>query len=211
AKVSLEDKDDDEVTKIEVFTEDYENEDKDELDGIEIEKVTFDDSGDEKKGSITIKGKKYTIDEDEMDDMEVEITDGDSDIEDFENLYNAYDDGKKLKVDVVLDDGDIIEITGYVCYVTGRLVDFEDDELTIEGKDSETKASYTFEDPDDISMKDFTGKSFETLEDLIDWLKDQDEDDKLDLYDEQKFTLKFEVDEDGMIDSDITGKYEKDK
>ena len=207
AKLTLEDEDDDELTKIEVFTEDYENEDEDELDGIEVEEVKYND--DKGTGSIKLDGKKYNLDEDEIDDMEVEITDGDSEIDDFKGLYDAYDDNKKIKVDVVLDDGDVIEITGYVCYVSGRLVDYDDESLTIEGKDSGTEVTYEFEDPDDISMEDFTGKSFDTLEDLIEWLDDKDEDDDLDLTDEDYFKLQFEVDEDGMIDSDITGKYEK--
>lgn len=209
AKLTLEDEDEEDVTKIEVFTEDYENEDEDELDGIKVEEVKY--SRDKGTGSIKLDGKKYNLDEDEIDDMEVEITDGDSEIDDFKGLYDAYDDNKEIMVDVVLDDGDVIEITGYVCYVSGRLVSYDDESLTIEGKDSGTEVTYEFEKPNKISMKKFTGKSFETLEKLIEELDEMDEDDDLDLSDEDYFKLQFEVDEDGMIKGDISGKYEKDK
>ena len=207
AKVTMEEKGDDEVFKIEVFTEDYEGDEEDSLSKTVVEKVTYDKEDGE--GSITLNGKKYKTED--VTEVEIDIVDGDSTIEKWKDLYNAFDDNKKITVEAEVDGNEIVELKGYVSYVTGRLVDFDDDCLKIEGKDSGTDVEYNFEDPDKISMGDFTGKSFDTLEDLLEWLEKEDDDGDLDLGDEHKFTLKFNVDKDGNIDGAITGKFEKEK
>ena len=209
AKVTINTEDANEVTKIEVFTEDYEVADENNLKGVEVEEAKYNSS--KGTGFITLNGKKYALSEDEIDDMDVDIVDGDNEIDNFRGLYDAYDDDKKLKLDVVIDDGDVIKITGYVYYVSGRLVDYDEESLTIEGKDSGTQVTYEFDDAEDISMKKFTGKTFANLKELFAWLDEQDEKDKLDLDDKDYFKLQFEIDKNGEIDSDISGKYEKKK
>lgn len=205
AKLTLEKDEDEDLYKIEIFTEDYETDDKDELEDVVPSKVEYDSSEDE--GSITLDGKKYKVSD--VEDVEIEIKDGNDEVDDWESMYDIFDDNKKMTLNVKIEDGDIVEIKGYVNYVTGRLVGFDDDSLTIKGKDSDTKVSYEYSKPSKIEVS-ITGKDFETLEEMIEWLEAEDDDDDLDLNHDHNFSLKFNVNEDGAIEGDITGKFEKD-
>ena len=203
ATLTLEKDDDEDLYQIEIFTEDYKGE-KEELKNVSPSKVEYDRSEDD--GSITIDGKKYKVSD--VEDVEIEIKDGDEEIDTWEDMYNIYDDNKKMTLTLSMEDSDLVKIKGYVSYVTGRLTDFDDDTLTIEGKDSGAEASYTFTKPANIKVS-ISGKKFANLEEMVDWLTEEDDDGDLDLGHDHNFTLKFDVTDKGAIKGDITGKFEK--
>ena len=205
AKLTLEKDEDEDLYKIEIFTEGYESDDKDELKNVVPSKVEYTRSDD--KGTITLDGKKYKVND--VEDVEIEIVDGDNEVDDWEGMYDIYDDNKKMTLTVQIEDGDIVEITGYVNYVTGRLTGFDNDSLTIKGKDSDTKVNYEFSKPEKIKVS-LSGKDFSTLEEMLDWLETEDDDGDLDLNHDHNFTLKFDTDKNGAIKGSISGKFEKD-
>lgn len=183
--------DDDYVTKIVASTE--EDEDEEEVEG-EVDKVTWDDDDDE--GEITVDGDTYEAPDTE--DVEIKITDGSSEIDDWEGLYNAFKDKKVIEVTLTVDDDEVIEIEGKVTQAKGLLVGDSSNALKVEGKNSETQVKYKFDDDDaeDIDV-DIDGiKNVDNMEELIEWLDDYDYDDDI--------TVILKLDKNGYI-TDVTG------
>ena len=129
------------ATDIEVFTEDYDgsSRDSEEASGT-IDSVTFDEDDDE--AELKVDGDKYETTYQEK--VEVAITDGNGKIDTWEEMYYAYKDGKIMDVTLVIEDGDVVEITGSVTTTAGYLTNFSKDSLRIQGKKSDVVVKYTF-------------------------------------------------------------------
>ena len=185
----------------------------------EVDKVTFDEK--KEKGTITVDGDTYEVSE--TDYVDIEIEDGNTTIDNWKELFQAYEDGKTMEVTLDVDDDEVLEITGKVTKAKGRLNAFGDDYLTLKGKKSKVNVKYEFEVSDeddedeyeeetqemleDISV-DIDGLSYvENLYDFMEWLEEAKADKDLHLTGDDDFTLEFELDKDGYI-TEITGNYD---
>lgn len=166
------------VTKIVASTK---KSSSDESDG-KISSVTYDEKKD--KGTIKIGSKTY--DAPDTDDVDIDITDGTTNIDDWKELYDAYKDKKTIEVTVELDDDEVTKIKGKVTEVKGLMTSFSNSSLTIEGKYSDQSYKYKF-DNDKNQMKKIDVyidrmNNVDNIAELIDWLDDFDKkEDKLDL------------------------------
>lgn len=168
---------DDYVTKIVASTEE-ESEDEEEAEG-EIESVTWKEDKD--TGTLKVDGDTYKSSD--VEDVEINIIDGTSEIEDWEALYNAFKDKKVMDVTVVIENDEIVEIEGSVKEAKGVLTDWNDDSLEIEGNFSDNEFEYEFDEDnaDDIDV-DIDGSNMgniSDMEDLLEFLEDYDDDDEI--------------------------------
>ncbi|MBQ7758598.1 S-layer homology domain-containing protein [Anaerotignum sp.] len=201
--------DDDYITKIVASTEEEDAEE--EVEG-EVEKVEWDE--DEDEGSIKVDGDTY--DAPDTEDVEIEIQDGDTELDSWEELYYAFKDGKEIEVELVVDGDEVTEITGKVTVTKGYLVGFGDDYLKLEGKKSEDSFKYYFTEYDrddedeeedwEDDAKDIDVNGLNNIDNLYDfydvWLDDDDTD-----LDDDVFEMKITLDDDGFIveiDADLT-------
>lgn len=196
--------------------DDYDSDDKDlrvtlKLDGDYAESITIStsskstsstkgeitdmDNKDDDKGAIQLKdSKKYSIAD--VTDLEIEVIDGDEEIDNWDDLYTAQiDDNKTIEVKLEFDDGDLVGITGEVVWVKGLLVDYDTDALYIEGKESGTTFEYPFDD-DESDMKKISVKNLKSgisnMKDLIDYFKDEaEENEDYDVEEDEGWTLKL--------------------
>lgn len=152
------------ITDIEASTEEAEEE---ELEG-EIDAIDED--------YIEIDGDEYELDS----SVDIDIENGDYDIEDLDDLIEAIEAGFIIEVTAFAEDDEVTEIEGEVIEVTGYLVEYDDDCVEIETDWDDFV--YEFDDSDDYD--DFE----EEVEELID-------EENLD-EDEIEVTLKLE---DGKI------------
>lgn len=182
------------VTKIVASTK--KSSSKDDADG-KVSSMTYDEKKD--KGTIKIGSKTYNAPD--TDDVDIDITDGTTTIDDWKELYDAYKDKKTIEVTVELDDDEVTKIKGKVTEAKGLLKSFSSNSLTIEGKYSDTNYKYKF-DNDEDEMEDVDVdidgmSSVDNLLELMDWLDDFDKN-------EDELDLVLKLDKNGYI-TDITG------
>lgn len=218
AVLTLDEDDDEYCTDIEIFTEDYEDDDKDEdeeeYEG-EIEKMTYD--YDDEEGTIEVDGEEFEAPNPE--DVDIEITDGDDEIDNWEDLYAAFEFDKTIEVTLVAEGDEVISIEGKVTAVKGQLVDFSYESLEIEVEaeldDDDVTEEYEYfftehendEDDDDEyedwedDLKDIDVdidglRNVADMLEFYDWL--YDDGDEVDL-DDEDITITLELNDDGMI------------
>lgn len=207
AVLVLDDDDDDYATKIYIFTEDYDDDDddkdEDEVSG-KIASMTYEE--DEDDAEIKVGSKKFKTKD--LEDVEIEVKDGDSKLDSWEELYNAYKDGKTIDVEMVVDDDEVMEITGKVTVTKGILTGFGDDYLKLKGKKSKDSFKYYFtkydrDDEDEEEdweddAKDIDVSGLNNVDDLYDffdvWLDDNDTD-----LGDDVFTMEIKLDKNGFI------------
>ena len=153
------------------------------------------------KGAIQLKdSKKYTIQD--VDDLEIEVIDGDEEIDNWDDLYTAQiDDNKTIEVELEFEDGVLVGIKGEVVWVKGLLTDYGDDYLTIEGKSGSGSYDYEFDD-DESDMKKVSVKNVKSgisnLKDLMDYFAEEKEEDSSYDVEDEEWTLKLTL-KDGYI------------
>lgn len=220
AVLTLDEDDDEYATDIEIFTEDYEDDDKDkdedeeEYEG-EIEDMSHD--YDDYEGTIEVDGEEFEAPD--TDDIDVDIDDGDDSIDNWEDLYAAFEFGKTIEVTLVAEGDEVISIEGRVTAVKGQLVDFSYESLEIEVEaeldDEDVTEEYEYffteheNDEDDDDEYDDWENDLEDIDvdidglrnvadmlELYEWL--YDDGDEVDL-DDEDITITLELDDDGMI------------
>ena len=200
----LDDDDDDYATKIYIYTEAYDDDDdEDEVSG-KIQNMTYDE--DDEDGDIKVDGDTFKAKD--ADDVEIEVQDGNTKLDSWEELYNAFKDGKTIDVELVVDDDEVTEITGKVTVTKGVLTGFGDDHLKLKGKKSKATTKYYFTEYDrddedeeedwEDDVKDIDVSGLNNVDDLYDffdvWLDDEDTD-----LDDDVFTMEIKLDKDGFI------------
>lgn len=176
------------VTKITATTSDSE----DDADG-NVASVTYKESKD--TGTVKIGSKTYDIDD--VDDVDISITDGSDKIKTWEDFYNAYKDKKTMNVSATVKNDEVTKITGKVTQAKGELSKLGKNYIKIEGKYSNNTFSYDFDedDTDNIKVSITNASGVKTLTKLIDWLESGD-----------KLDLVLTLDKNGNI-TKISGEY----
>lgn len=163
--------------------------------------ITDMDNKSDDKGAIQLKdSKKYTIQD--VEELEIEVIDGDEEIDNWDDLYTAQiDDNKTIEVELEFDDGVLVGIKGEVVWVKGLLTDYGDDYLTIEGKESGANVDYEFDD-DESDMKKISVKNVKSgvsnMKELMDYFKEEVEEDSSYDVEDEEWTLKLTL-KDGYI------------
>lgn len=178
------------VTKITATTSDSDS--KDDADG-NVASVTYKESKD--TGTVKIGSKTYDIDD--VDDVDISITDGSDKIKTWEDFYNAYKDKKTMNVSATVKNDEVTKITGKVTQAKGELSKLGKNHIKIEGKYSNNTFSYDFDedDTDNIKVSITNASGVKTLTKLIDWLESGD-----------KLDLVLTLDKNGNI-TKISGEY----
>lgn len=178
------------VTKITATTSDSDS--KDDADG-NVANVTYKESKD--TGTVKIGSKTYDIDD--VDDVDISITDGSDKIKTWEDFYNAYKDKKTMNVSATVKNDEVTKITGKVTQAKGELSKLGKNYIKIEGKYSNNTFSYDFDedDTDNIKVSITNASGVKTLTKLIDWLESGD-----------KLDLVLTLDKNGNI-TKISGEY----
>ena len=178
------------VTKITATTSDSDS--KDDADG-NVASVTYKESKD--TGTVKIGSKTYDIDD--VDDVDISITDGSDKIKTWEDFYNAYKDKKTMNVSATVKNDEVTKITGKVTQAKGELSKLGKNYIKIEGKYSNNTFSYDFDedDTDNIKVNITNASGVKTLTKLIDWLESGD-----------KLDLVLTLDKNGNI-TKISGEY----
>ena len=176
------------VTKITATTSDSE----DDADG-NVASVTYKESKD--TGTVKIGSKTYDIDD--VDDVDISITDGSDKIKTWEDFYNAYKDKKTMNVSATGKNDEVTKITGKVTLAQGELSKLGKNYIKITGKYSNNDFSYDFDedDTDNIKVSITNASGVKTLTKLIDWLESGD-----------KLDLVLTLDKNGNI-TKISGEY----
>lgn len=176
------------VTKITATTSDSE----DDADG-NVASVTYKENKD--TGTVKIGSKTYDIDD--VDDVDISITDGSDKIKTWEDFYNAYKDKKTMNVSATVKNDEVTKITGKVTQAKGELSKLGKNYIKIEGKYSNNTFSYDFDedDTDNIKVSITNASGVKTLTKLIDWLESGD-----------KLDLVLTLDKNGNI-TKISGEY----
>lgn len=176
------------VTKITATTSDSE----DDADG-NVASVTYKESKD--TGTVKIGSKTYDIDD--VDDVDISITDGSDKIKTWEDFYNAYKDKKTMNVSATVKNDEVTKITGKVTEAKGELSKLGKNYIKITGKYSDNVFSYDFDedDTDNIKVSITNASGVKTLTKLIDWLESGD-----------KLDLVLTLDKNGNI-TKISGEY----
>lgn len=178
------------VTKITATTSDSDS--KDDADG-NVASVTYKESKD--TGTVKIGSKTYDIDD--VDDVDISITDGSDKIKTWEDFYNAYKDKKTMDVSATIKNDEVTKITGKVTQAKGELSKLGKNYIKIEGKYSNNTFSYDFDEDntDNIKVNITNASGVKTLTKLIDWLESGD-----------KLDLVLSLDKNGNI-TKISGEY----
>ena len=176
------------VTKITATTSDSE----DDADG-NVASVTYKESKD--TGTVKIGSKTYDIDD--VDDVDISITEGSDKIKTWEDFYNAYKDKKTMNVSATVKNDEVTKITGKVTQAKGELSKLGKNYIKITGKYSNNDFSYDFDedDTDNIKVSITNASGVKTLTKLIDWLESGD-----------KLDLVLTLDKNGNI-TKISGEY----
>lgn len=176
------------VTKITATTSDSE----DDADG-NVASVTYKENKD--TGTVKIGSKTYDIDD--VDDVDISITDGSDKIKTWEDFYNAYKDKKTMNVSATVKNDEVTKITGKVTQAKGELSKLGKNYIKIEGKYSNNTFSYDFDEDntDNIKVNITNASGVKTLTKLIDWLESGD-----------KLDLVLTLDKNGNI-TKISGEY----
>ena len=178
------------VTKITATTSDSDS--KDDADG-NVANVTYKESKD--TGTVKIGSKTYDIDD--VDDVDISITDGSDKIKTWKDFYNAYRDKKVMNVSATVKNDEVKKITGKVTQAKGELSKLGKNYIKIEGKYSNNTFSYDFDEDntDNIKVNITNASGVKTLTKLIDWLESGD-----------KLDLVLTLDKNGNI-TKISGEY----
>ena len=178
------------VTKITATTSDSDS--NDDADG-NVAGVTYKESKD--TGTVKIGSKTYDIDD--VDDVDISITDGSDKIKTWEDFYNAYKDKKTMNVSATVKNDEVTKITGKVTQAKGELSKLGKNYIKIEGKYSNNTFSYDFDEDntDNIKVNITNASGVKTLTKLIDWLESGD-----------KLDLVLSLDKNGNI-TKISGEY----
>lgn len=178
------------VTKITATTSDSDS--KDDADG-NVANVTYKENKD--TGTVKIGSKTYDIDD--VDDVDISITDGSDKIKTWEDFYNAYKDKKVMNVSATVKNDEVTKITGKVTQAKGELSKLGKNYIKITGKYSDNVFSYDFDedDTDNIKVSITNASGVKTLTKLIDWLESGD-----------KLDLVLTLDKNGNI-TKISGEY----
>ena len=178
------------VTKITATTSDSDS--KDDADG-NVANVTYKENKD--TGTVKIGSKTYDIND--VDDVDISITDGSDKIKTWEDFYNAYKDKKTMNVSATVKNDEVTKITGKVTQAKGELSKLGKNYIKIEGKYSNNTFSYDFDedDTDNIKVNITNASGVKTLTKLIDWLESGD-----------KLDLVLTLDKNGNI-TKISGEY----
>ena len=170
AKLVLDEDDDELVAELYLTTKTDDDKDKDEEE-VEGEIDDIDDD------YIKIDGDKYDLDS----KVDIDIENGDCDIDDLDDLIEAFEsDAFVFEVTALVEDDEVTEITGEVVEVTGYLSDYDDDCIEVE-TDWET-VTYDF-------SKDFDEDDYDDFDDEVDEAIDDEEVDDMD---EIEITLELE-------------------
>ena len=183
-----------------------------------VDEITFDEN--DKEGTITVDGEEY--DAPDTDYIDIDIKDGNTTIDSWKELYQAYQDGKEMSLTLDVDDDEVLEITGEVTMAKGRLNTYGKDYMTLKGKKSKVNVKYYFEVSDSTDDDEYAEETQEMLEEidvdidglnyvsnlfeLKEWLDDAKSDGDLQLTGYDNFQLEMELDKDGYI-KEITGTY----
>lgn len=178
------------LTKITGTTKDSDS--KDDADG-NVANVTYKENKD--TGTVKIGSKTYDIDD--VDDVDISITDGSDKIKTWEDFYNAYKDKKTMNVSATVKNDEVTKITGKVTQAKGELSKLGKNYIKITGKYSDNVFSYDFDedDTDNIKVNITNASSVKTLTKLIDWIESGD-----------KLDLVLTLDKNGNI-TKISGEY----
>ena len=134
-----------------------EEDDEDDTVKGEVKSMSYDE--DEEEGYIKISGTKYYVED--TDDVTVKI---DGSTEDYEELYDLYEDDEYLYVTLTLDSDDyikkIVASTEESEEVEGEIDDIDDDYIEIDGDEYELDSSVDI----DIENGDY---DIDNLDDLI--------------------------------------------
>ena len=138
-----------------------------------VASVTYKESKD--TGTVKIGSKTYDIDD--VDDVDISITDGSDKIKTWEDFYNAYKDKKTMNVSATVKNDEVTKITGKVTQAKGELSKLGKNYIKIEGKYSNNTFSYDFDEDntDNIKVSITNASGVKTLTKLIDWLESGDE------------------------------------
>jgi len=133
----------------------------------------IDEDGDE--GYLELDNEN-DFDIEDIDYVDIEIVDGDDEIDDWDELLDAIADGKTIDVELDLDSDDyVIEIKGDVTktkgYLKGMTYDSDEDEYTLSIKDN-SSADYIFKGNDTSNTVKITSMSAKTIAQLYDWMVD---------------------------------------
>ena len=152
------------------------------------------------KGEITVDGEKYTVED--VDDVDIDVTDGEKTITKWDDLLDAVmDEDKTIEVSLTIKNDYVTDIEGEVTKVEGRLVGWSNNSLKLKVDGTTYTYKFTASKADDISV-DISGlRSVDTLEELIDYLDDEDPD--LD----KKVTCTLTLTLDGGKIDEVDGKY----
>ena len=170
AMLVLDDDDDELVAELYLTTEvdDDDDDDEDEVEG-EIDDIDDD--------YIEIDGDEYDLDS----SVDIDIENGDCDIDDLDDLIEAFEsDAFVFEVTALVEDDEVTEITGEVVEVTGYLSDYDDDCIEVE-TDWET-VTYDF-------SSDFDEDDYDDFDEEVDDAIDEEEVDDMD---EIEITLELE-------------------
>lgn len=127
-----------------------------ELDGSEVTKVyiTTESSGDVSgklsylsSTKIRVSGDSTEYRFEDSDDCDIDIDDGRSrSIDDYDDLKEAYDDGKRLELELILNsDDEVTEIEGYVSEVEGKVELISTSDNSIKVKTNSRSVTYTLD------------------------------------------------------------------
>lgn len=126
---------------------------------------------------IKINSTSYTLNS--TSSLDIDIEDGDYAIDEWDELEEAYEDGKIMEVTVTISNDKVTKIKGEVVEIEDAIfVDCDEYEIEIEVKSDE----YTYElddDWDEIEASLKGNSSVDTLEDLFEEYEDDDEGDDL--------------------------------
>ncbi len=140
---------------------------KDEIEG-EIRSIS--------SSSVKVQGSSSNFRVDDADDIDVDVDDGKSNIDDYDDLVDALnDDNKTAKVTLEYDDDNyIISITGYISGGKGLLsnIDTSNKVISIEF-DSGTTTKYNYKSSIDIDLR-YYDSTIEGLQKAIDGEKKAD-------------------------------------
>ncbi len=169
-----------------------------------ISDVTYEEN--EPDAKLKIGSSTYKTSD--LEDVDIEITDGKETIDTWQMLYEAERDGKTMDVTLTLDSEEITKIRGKVTKAKGYLDSFSNEYLRLEGKKSLQTSKYIFTDynrSDDSektkwekAVKDIKVTGLPNISNLYDFFEVWLDDEETNL-NKDKFMMTFELNSKGYI------------